>query len=147
MTDQRSGSATERRARETLGALTRATEAVAARLAAQLAAAGLTPSQFAVLEALHRRGSLCQVELSRTILKSSGNLTTVVDNLERSGLVERRRGPGDRRRVTVSLTPLGGERIADVLPRHARTVVEELAMLSPAEQVELTRLARKVERG
>ncbi len=127
--------------------LVRAAESLTARLAARLAEAELTTSQFAVLEALYHLGPLCQVELARKILKSSGNLTTVVDNLERHGLVVRHRDAVDRRRVTVELTALGDERVREVFPRHVESVVDELGVLSPEEQLELGRLARRVGRG
>lgn len=127
--------------------LVRAAESLTARLAARLAEVRLTTSQFAVLEALFHLGPLCQVELARKILKSTGNLTTVVDNLERDGLVTRHRDPDDRRRVTVELTAMGERRVDEVFPRHVRAVVEELAALTPDEQKELGRLARRVGRG
>ncbi len=137
----------ERLALATYVKLVRAAESLTARLAARLAEAGLTTSQFAVLEALFHLGPLCQVELARKILKSSGNLTTVVDNLERNGLVVRRRDTADRRKVTVELTPAGEALVAKVFPRHVRSVVDELGVLSPEEQLELGRLARRVGRG
>ena len=71
----------EQRALGAYGKLMRAAESVTACLDAGLRRAGLTTSQFAVLETLHHLGPLCQGELAEKILKSSGNLTTVVDNL------------------------------------------------------------------
>ena len=79
--------------------LTRAAESVEARAHGTLRGQGLTVSQFGVLEALYHLGPLCQGELAGKLLKSGGNLTTVVDNLERRGWVERQRGEGDRRFV------------------------------------------------
>ena len=48
---------------------------------------GLTLSQFAVLEALYHVGPQCLGDLARRILTSSGNLTLVIDNLRKRGLV------------------------------------------------------------
>ena len=67
----------------------------------------MSTSQFGVLELLHHLGPMCQSELAAKILKSTGNLTMVVDHLEERGLVERRRDTGDRRFITVHLTEAG----------------------------------------
>src|SRR3954464_11795770 len=58
---------------------------------------GITESQLAVLESLHHLGPLNQGQLCQKILRSGSNLTTVLDNLERDGLVRRDRDPNDRR--------------------------------------------------
>src|SRR3954464_11429804 len=86
--------------------LQRASESVSTRVHAVLPA-GLTVTQFGVLEALHHIGPLCQSELAETLLKMWGNLPWVVDNLERAGHVARERDPADRRFVVVKLTDKG----------------------------------------
>ena len=58
---------------------------------------GVTLTQFAALEALYHLGPLFQSELAAKLLKSGGNLTLVVDNLERDGFVSRTRDAADRR--------------------------------------------------
>ena len=50
-----------------------------------MASAGLSTSQFAVLDALLHLGPLCQKDLGEKILKTSGNMTMVIDNLEKGG--------------------------------------------------------------
>jgi MarR family 2-MHQ and catechol resistance regulon transcriptional repressor len=124
--------------------LMRAAESVTACLEQGLRRAGLTTSQFGVLEALFHLGPLCQSDLARKILKSSGNLTTVVDNLERRGLVERRRDPADRRRVEVRLTRTGHELIAGVFPGHAHAVEEIFSALGEEQRLELGSLCRSL---
>lgn len=107
----------------------------------------LTHSQFAVLEALYHLGPLSQGELGQKILKSNANLTTVVDSLEKKGLVRRERSVEDRRRVEVLLTAMGEELVAKVFPRHADIVVRELSVLTDSEQQQLADLLRKLGRG
>jgi MarR family 2-MHQ and catechol resistance regulon transcriptional repressor len=124
--------------------LMRAAESVTARLERGLRRAGLTTSQFGVMEALHHLGPLCQGELAQKILKSNGNLTTVVDNLERRGLVERRRDSGDRRRVEVRLTETGADSIAKIFPTHARAVEEIFSVLDDQQRRELAALCRSL---
>ncbi len=106
----------------------------------------LTPSQFASLEALHAHGSLCQSDIAMRIRRSGGNLTMVIDNLERRGLVLRRPSDIDRRLKLVELTSAGETKIAAVMPEHAARIRELMARLSPREQIQLSRLCRKLDR-
>lgn len=138
------GSETERIALDAFIKLRRAAESVSNRVNGHLANAGLTESQFGVLEALWHLGPLSQAVLARKILRSSGNLTLVVDNLEKRGLVARSRESRDRRFVTVSLTPEGKELIRSLFPAHLRRIVSELERLTSAERIELARLCRKL---
>jgi MarR family 2-MHQ and catechol resistance regulon transcriptional repressor len=140
------GNQTEVRALNAYIKLTRAAESVSARLSNGLSEAGLTESQFGALEALYHLGPMNQRELGSKLLRSSGNVTMVVDNLEKSGLVRRERGVSDRRCVTVYLTTQGRRMIARLFPRHAAHIAAELSVLTPAEQDELGRLCRKLGR-
>jgi MarR family 2-MHQ and catechol resistance regulon transcriptional repressor len=138
------GSKKERRALDAYVKLRRATESVSARLSASFSGEGLTESQFGVLEVLHHLGSLCQADLGKKILRSGGNMTMVIDNLERRGLVTRQRDPQDRRYSTVSLTAEGQKLIDRIFPAHVDAVVDEFGRLTTAEQEELARLCRKL---
>jgi MarR family 2-MHQ and catechol resistance regulon transcriptional repressor len=109
--------------------------------------ADLTLSQFAVLEALHHRGPLNLGDLARRILTSSGNLTLVVDNLEKRGLAKRRQQGDDRRFVVAQITPAGRKLMAKIFPQHARRILEIMSRLTPAEQNQLGRLCRKLGTG
>ncbi len=124
--------------------LTRATSSVASRLAPDLARAGLTPTQLGVLEALLHLGPLGQRTLGAKLLMSGGNITAVVDNLERRGLVRRERRGDDRRNVTVHLTPQGRRLIESAFPAHVREIVEAFSALTAAEQDALGRLTKKL---
>lgn len=124
--------------------LMRAAESVTARRSPLFAADGLTVSQFGVLEALLHLGPLHQCDLSRKLLKSSGNITVVVDNLEKRGLVRRSPDREDRRASIVDLTEKGRHLIASCLPRHVQAIVEEMSTLSRNEQRELGRLCRRL---
>jgi len=124
--------------------LMRAAGSVMARVHHHLAKERLSPSQFGILEALYHLGPLSQRELGGKILKSSGNITMVVDNLERRRLVNRERGGEDRRVVIVHLTDAGRRVIRALFPRHAAGILREITVLTPAEQAELGRLCRKL---
>ena len=124
--------------------LVRAAGSLLARTSRPLAADGLTAGQFGVLETLFHLGPLHQCDLARKHLQSGGNITMIVDNLEKAGLVRRERLAADRRYVRVHLTDAGRERIAVLFPRHVGNVTRQMNALTPAEQEELGRLCRKL---
>jgi MarR family 2-MHQ and catechol resistance regulon transcriptional repressor len=138
------GTETELRALNAYIKLARAADSVNARTTRHLAGAGLTASQFGVLEALHHLGPLAQSRLAAKHLMSRGNMTTVVENLEKRGLVRRERDARDRRGVTVRLLPAGEALLLQVLARHVAGIVADLSVLTPDEQDELGRLCRKL---
>lgn len=130
---------------ETYHLLLKAAETTSGRLQrGVISDEGLTETQYGVLASLLEAGPLSQGELGRRLHKSSGNITVVVDNLEKRTLVVRERNPQDRRSVTVSLTAEGRRLIEIVFPRHRRAVVGEMGALTPEEQEELGRLCRKL---
>jgi MarR family 2-MHQ and catechol resistance regulon transcriptional repressor len=124
--------------------LTRCTNSLLARLTERNTISDLTYSQFAVLEALYHLGSLTQGEISAKVLKSGSNMTTVIDNLERDGLVRRERDAHDRRLIHVHLTEAGSNKVEAVLPGHVAALVEELSVLSAREQETLGALCKKL---
>lgn len=126
--------------------LMRASESVTAR-AHLVLPDGVTITQFAALEALLHRGPLFQSELALKLLKSGGNLTLVVDNLERDGMVVRERDAADRRRIAVSLTAKGRKFITALFPKVAASLAHEFSALTPDEQVTLAQLCKKLGRG
>lgn len=141
------GDEATRRALDAYVKFARAYDSVQRELSDQLRREGLTTSQLGVLEALLHLGPLGQTALAEKLLTSASNITTVIDNLEREGLVERTRSEEDRRRVQVSLTENGRNRIEDVFPRHAEKIRTLTSALSDDELEELGRLCRKLGRS
>ena len=138
------GSRAERRTLNTFIKLTRCTDSLLARLAERNTIGDLTVSQFAVLEALYHLGPMTAGEVSQKVLKSGSNLTLVIDNLERDGLVRRERSTEDRRVIHVHLTEAGSRKIEAVLPAHVAALVEEFNVLSASEQETLGALCKKL---
>jgi MarR family 2-MHQ and catechol resistance regulon transcriptional repressor len=132
------------RALSTYVKLMRAAESVTARIHRHLASLGLTLSQFATLEALYHLGPLSQREIGQKILRSSGNITMVIDNLEKRGLVQRKRSETDRRYFIVHLTHGGHAFISKIFPPHADVIAKELNTLTAAEQDTLGSLCKKL---
>ena len=138
------GSRAEMRVLDTFIKLTRCTNSLFTRLAERNTIGDLTYSQFAVLEALYHLGPMTAGEVSQKILKSGSNLTTVIDNLERDGLVRRERDANDRRVIHVHLTEAGSSRIEAMFPEHVAALVEEFSVLSASEQELLGKLCKKL---
>jgi MarR family 2-MHQ and catechol resistance regulon transcriptional repressor len=124
--------------------LMRAAESVTVRVNRAMAAFNLTISQFGVLEALYHKGPLCQRDIAAKILKSTGNITLVIDNLERRGLVRRERDSEDRRYLTIHLTQEGTALIAQAFARVETAIVAEMAALTQQEQELLGTLCKKL---
>lgn len=104
----------------------------------------LTVSQFSILEALFHLGPLSQKDLSAKILKSAGNITTIINNLERTGLVVRVLKMEDKRFNAIHLTDEGRKLIERIFPNHAETVCSRMSALSEKEQQTLGRLLKKL---
>lgn len=138
------GTKEERRALDLYIKLARAADSVNQRVNRHLQDAHLTVSQFGVLEAIYHLGPLTPGQLCDKILRSTGNLTLVIDNLAKRGLVTRHQNPEDRRSTIVELTAAGRELIETILPVHVQTIVQDVAVLSPAEQDQLAALCRKL---
>jgi len=124
--------------------LMRAGRSVLARIEPALAARGLTPTQLGVLEALLHKGAMTHRELGRKVLSSAGNVSDVVDKLERRDLVARVPDPADRRAVRVELTAKGRGLIEDLFPRHAADIARAMVGLSGEELRELGELLRRL---
>ena len=132
------------RALDTYVKLMRATESVTARAHRQLSTFGLSFSQFGVLEALYHLGPMSQSEIGQKILRSSGNMTMVIDNLEKRQLVKRERSQADRRFLIVHLTVKGRKLISEIFPSHATEITREFDVLTASEQRTLASLCKKL---
>jgi len=124
--------------------LVRASASVTSRVHAHLRQWHLTIGQLGVLDALSHLGPLSQGELAKKHLMSNANITMVVDNLEKRGLVRRERQPDDRRIVKVHLTDEGRNLFRQVFSTHVSQVEKAMSILTREEQNELGRLCRKV---
>lgn len=138
------GSPEEALALDTYIKLTRATDTINARLTLASSMQELTISQFGVLEALYHLGPQSQNILGEKILKSNSNMTTVIDNLEKRGLVRRERAANDRRKIIVHLTDSGMELIQRIFPHHVKAIQAQFSVLSEQEKRVLSELLRKL---
>lgn len=138
------GSAKERLALDVFIKLVRSAASLNSRIYAGLSKEGLTDTQFNALEALYHIGPMNQRELGNKLLKSGGNITMVVDNLEKRDLVKRERGEEDRRYFKILLTDKGEELIERVFPQQLNLIVEEINVLNKKEQKEFQRMCKLI---
>ena len=104
-----------------------------------------TLPRFDLMAQLERhRDGLKMNELSRLLMVTGGNVTAIVDQLEKEGLVERMDEPDDRRAFRIRLTRAGDKTFADMARAHEEWVVELLGGLTRREHEELLRLLAKV---
>ena len=73
-----------------------------------------------------------------------GNITVVIDNLEKDGLVERAPFPKDRRATTIRLTSKGEKLFKDIFSQHAQFVTKIASVLNEEEQIQLSALLKKL---
>jgi DNA-binding MarR family transcriptional regulator len=104
-----------------------------------------TLPRFDVMAALYRRREgVTMSELSRLLLVSNGNATTVVDRLENDGLVRRTPSETDRRTVFVALTPEGLRQFEGLATQHEAEVSRLFANLSEADLDVLTDILKRM---
>jgi DNA-binding MarR family transcriptional regulator len=84
--------------------------------------------------------------LSRLLMVTGGNVTAIVDQLCREGLVGRLAEPGDRRATRIRLTREGERAFADMAREHERWIVEFFEGLTRREHAELLRLLARLKR-
>lgn len=109
---------------------------------------GTTLPRFDVMAALYRRrDGATMSELSRMLLVSNGNATTVVDRLEKDGLVRRTASETDRRTVFVALTPEGLRQFEGLAADHEREINTLFGDLSEADVEQVTALLKRMSKG
>ncbi len=112
-------------------------------LSAVVADYDLSLSQFAVLEALYHKGALCVGEIVEKILTTGGNITVVIKNLEKKGLVVSDRSAADKRVKLIQLTPEGRKLVAKAFEAHLICLNGLLEQVTPQEKDQLITLIRK----
>lgn len=105
-----------------------------------------TMPRFDVMAALHRAdGELTMTELSRRLLVSNGNTTTVIDRLESDGLVQRTPSTEDRRIINVALTAAGRRQFTRLAAEHEARVDSVFGDVSSADLDALEELLQRID--
>lgn len=129
---------------KSLIALTRCYQSVHKRETRTIKDAGVTVSQFAVLELLYHKGDMRVCEITEKVLSTAGNMTVIIENLVKDGMVTRTIDPNDRRVNLISLTEKGRKIIADNFPNHVDNIDEIFSALSMDEKENLVNLLKKL---
>jgi DNA-binding MarR family transcriptional regulator len=111
---------------------------------AHLAAADVTPVQFAILNALADTPGVDQVTLAKRVAFDPATSGSVIGRLESKGWVERRADAVDRRRKLLVLTPLGLHALAGMQSAVAAVQAAILSPLAPAEQAQFMHLLSRL---
>ena len=84
---------------------------------------GITSSQYNILVLLRsKKEGMSQVEISKNMLVSRSNITSLIDKLEKSGLVKRMDKENDRRRDEINITSKGLELIKKIEKKYYEQV-------------------------
>lgn len=104
-----------------------------------------TLPRFDVMAALwRRRDGLTMSELGRLLLVSGGNVTVIVDGLEKEGLVVRTHSSADRRTVEVSLTERGLVEFERIAVGHEVEIDTLFSQLTEADLDTLTGIFKRL---
>ena len=121
-----------------LSCTTRVEDTIRQRLREQF---GITLPRFDLMAQLEREPEgLAMGEVSRRMMVTGGNVTSIVDQLEREQLVQRLPVPSDRRSYRLTLTEAGRSTFATMAQAHQAWVRELLSPLSAKEQSQLAAL-------
>jgi DNA-binding MarR family transcriptional regulator len=105
---------------------------------------GMRVTEIRTLKMLSRAGPTSMTALAEEQLTTQASVTAQVDDLERKGMVERRRSKEDRRVVNVAITGKGEAALEEGLRRHKDFVDRVLGGLSEKEAVEFSLAMRRL---
>ena len=108
---------------------------------------GLSPGARQVLAVVEGAGEpLEPTVIAQRVLSTTGSMTSLLDTLEKRGLVRRLPHPNDRRKLLVDITPEAQAIVDELLPSlHAREREVMSSALSTVEQRQLLQLVAKIQ--
>lgn len=104
---------------------------------------GLSFPQFMVLEALMHKDEMCIGDIKDTILSSNGTIPVIIQNLEKQGLLKRRKDQTDRRKSMISLTAQGRQIIEKIVPENTNMYRARFQIWSKEEKRTLIQLLNR----
>jgi len=107
----------------------------------------LTSEQWSLLVSLHNEEGISQKELAERTEKDPANVTRILDQLERKGLVRRVTNPEDRRSFRMFVTEAGREAAVELMPVEAQFVQDILIDIPQAEIEAFKAFMQKVNRN
>jgi MarR family transcriptional regulator, 2-MHQ and catechol-resistance regulon repressor len=126
-------------------ALVQSAERVHSQVTAGLSDTGLTATQFSTLKVLRKHGAMPQRDVAEYILRTEGNMTYVIDQLEARNFVVRERVASDRRQYLVRLTAEGEAFFDNFYPEHTQNIETAMGALTSEECATLSEILGKIE--
>ena len=105
---------------------------------------GLNVAQFDVLAQVGAHKGINQQALADTLLVTKGNISLLLDRMEKMELIRRYQ---DKRSNCLVLTEKGQELYDQVVPAHEEFIAKQMSSLSPDEVSELQRILRKLDQA
>lgn len=124
--------------------MTRAQQSVHQYFRSQLASLGVTPVQYAVMDALWREDNLTPSQIASAISLDGSTVTGILDRLESKGLCKRLPDPNDRRALRVVLTESGRALEAPLMKVIAECNETILATFTTQEKDTLIELLQRL---
>lgn len=112
-------------------AVARACHALERSLAAKLAPLDLKPAQLDVLMNLYRHPGMSQHDLARKLLVGRSNITMLLPQLEKRGLVLRESDSKDKRILRLALTEEGKALLMEALKIHSALIEVAMSQSTP----------------
>lgn len=103
---------------------------------------GLSVLEWRVLATLEGSDGCSLGEVAESVLFKQPTVTKLIDRMERDGWVKRLPGTGDRRRVSIVMTPRGRAVVGELLIKAKRHEAACLASYAPDEIDNLKRILR-----
>lgn len=104
----------------------------------------VTTEQWSVLARLCEEDGISQKELAARVSKDQTNVTRILDQLQRKGLVVRKANPDDRRSFLPSVTPEGQAMYERIAPLEEKTIALAMEGLQPDEVAKLKELLQRI---
>lgn len=104
---------------------------------------GLTNSQFGVLDVLYTKGEMRICNLISSMLSTFGNMTVIIKNMEKAGLIYKKTDSSDKRASLVGLTNQGKALFEELLPKHRLEIENIYSVLTDDEKENLINILKK----
>ena len=97
-----------------------------------------------MLELLYNKGPQPIQRIRDRVLIASSSISYVVSQLEDKGWITREKDKDDKRVYMASLTEIGQSQMADIFPKHAKTLTKAFDVLTEDELATLQQAFKKL---